>query len=201
MIKYFVGLSLLLVLFSSCLKLNHQELEVDGKSANHYFAEGEKATANGAVIQSFNSHMKYWFGCGDVEASLENGAFKAEFVEARFACIGGKPLTNDLSDKQVIVMRIKAISETFNEPMTVKFRIEDMNGYETNYDEQVYTFDVNKEYIDFELDFRGRLLAVNGNFDQENVVKVKAFFNVKGSSPFTGTVYIDEIRAKPYPAK
>lgn len=201
MIKYLWSLSVLVLLFSSCLTLNQQELEVSGKTSNYYLKEGEKATANGAVIQSFNAHKKYWFGCGDVEIALENGVLKADFVEERFACIGGKPLTNDLSDKQVIVMRIKAVSETFNEPMTVKFRIQDMNGYETNYDEQTYTFEVNKDFIDFELDFRGRLLAVNGNFDQENVVKVKAFFNVKGSMPFTGTVYVDEIRAKPLPSK
>lgn len=197
MMKNLLLSTFLLFLFTACLKLEPQKLMVNNRSADDYHAQAVIDRANGSVMQSFNAHKKYWFGCGDVEVELVNGALKAEFVEQRFSCLGGKPLINDLSDKQVIVMRIKAESETFTEPMTVKFRMEDMNGYETNYDEQIYTFEMNQDYIDFELDFTDRIVAVNGNLDDQNIVKVKAFFNVKGSKPFTGTVWIDEIRAKP----
>lgn len=187
----------LVVLFSGCLTLEPQKLTLNQRTAEDYQALAVLERAEGSVMQSFNAHKKYWFGCGDVEVELVNGALKAEFVEQRFSCIGGKPLISDLSDKPVIVMRIKAESKTFTEPMTIKFRMEDMNGYETNYDEQVYTFEMNQDYVDFELDFTDRIVAVNGNLDDQNIVKVKAFFNVNGSKPFTGTVWIDEIRAKP----
>lgn len=195
MMKIYISL-VLLISFSACMNLEPRALKPSGMSLTEIDAKVKKQKEEGLVLEDFESTTKGWFGCSGGEIEVSGGALVAAFEEARFQCIGAKLKVNDLSDKPVIQLRIKASSETFNEPLTIVARMEDFDGDETNYDEQTYSLEVNKDYIDLELDFTGKLLSVNGDFDDQGIFKIKIFFNTKGSSPFTGTVLIDEIRAK-----
>lgn len=200
MMKYIFGSMFFLVL-SACMKLEPRALVVGGKTMSDIDRLVAEKQKNGIILEDFESNTKGWFGCGEVEISNEGGALRADFVDARFACIGGKVSTNDLSDIPVIQLKIKATSSTFSEPLTFKLRMEDFDGNETNYDEETFTLDVNKEFVDMELDYTGKIVSVNADLDDQGIFKMKIFFNTSGSKPFTGSIFIDEITAKSQKSK
>jgi hypothetical protein len=186
-----------LSLLPSCLEIEKKELSVQGLPVSTYYERKDKTLEKGTLLNDFNATTKGWFGCKEVEISVNESALKADFINDRFVCIGGKINIADLSDKKIITLRMRAKSETFKEDsLTFVVRFEDMNGVETNYSERTYNLGLNEAYKTFELDFSDRLVAVNGDFDDQNIVKMKIFFNTDGSTKFTGSVWVDEIRAK-----
>lgn len=197
--KYLITICVLAIIpLAACLTLQPQTLTVNGNSADDIYVKAEAQREKGVLIHGFDTNIKGWFGCGRVDIGHEAGAIKATFENESFSCMGGKLAVNDLSNNGLLQFRMKATSETFpDDKLTFKVRFEDINGIETNYDEQTYEVKVNGNYEIVMVDFSNRLLAVNGDFDAENIFKVKIFFNSKGSSDFSGSVWIDEIRGLP----
>lgn len=197
--KYLIIICVLAIIpLAACLTLQPQTLSVKGGTADEIYAKADAQREKGVLIHGFDTNVKGWFGCGMVDVSHESGAIKATYENESFSCIGGKLAVNDLSNNGLLQFRIKAVSKTFpDEKLTFKVRFEDVNGIETNYDEQTYEVRVNDDFEIVMVDFSNRLLAVNGDFDSENIYKIKIFFNSKGSTGFTGSVWIDDIRGLP----
>lgn len=187
---------ILIICITSCVKIEQRSFTVAGRQAGDIVNEGMAQKDKGVVLQDFNTNTKGWYGCNDLELEVENSSLKLELQDARFQCIGSYLEVNDLSDLGVVHFRIRVYTEQ-KEDLTMKIRFEDINGVETNYDEENVFVKVNQDYKDYYIDFRERLVSVNGSFNKESVSKMKVFFNTKGSQLFTGSIWVDEIGLAP----
>ncbi len=173
-------------------QIEQRSFMVNGRDAEAYIQEGANQKDKGVILQDFETNTKGWFGCGELELEQENGSLKMDFTNDRFRCIGSYLEVNDLTELGVVHLRIRVYTEA-QEDLTLRIRFEDANGIETNYDEEDLYVKVNFDFKDYYIDFREKLVSVNGSFDKEAVSKMKIYFNTKGSGLFTGTVWVDEI--------
>lgn len=187
---------ILTVLATSCVTIDQRSFTVNGRDAEDIVNEGLAQEDKGVVLQDFNTNTKGWYGCNDLELETENNSLKMELKDARFQCIGSYLEVNDLTDLGVIHFRIRVYTEQ-KDDLTMKIRFEDINGIETNYDEENVYVKVNQDYKDYYIDMREKLVSVNGSFNKESVSKMKVFFNTKGSQLFNGSIWIDEIGLTP----
>ena len=177
-------------------------VSIDGKV---YEAETEESfnvtKINDGVIESFNGDINnWWTGEGGRYVTETSGGalkVKAKKVGPRYDAFGSPYPNLDFSGG--VALRVRARAESEKAPV-LRIDLRDANGYTSNAKPVVNRIAIdNSKYTEYYFVYDAKLKQA---WPEEKVLDPKAinqltYFLNPGSTPWTGTLYIDEVRAIP----
>jgi hypothetical protein len=156
---------------------------------------------NGGVIESFNGDIGDWWTGEGGRLSLEKqgGALKvnAKKVGPKYDAFG-RPYNGFDFASEPVALKVRARAEGAKAPL-LWIALKDANGYTTNAKPETKRIAVGDQFTDYYFRYDYKLRQ---SFPEEKLLDAKSittimFFINPGSSAYTGTLYIDEVKAVP----
>ena len=156
-------------------------------------------SADAKVIDDFSGQdiNNWWSGAeGKVALSKEEEMLKVDFNQAgpAYETFGRGFEKINFLKTPVLKVRIKAQGE---KPANLRIDIKDANGFSTNARPVAIKVESGTDFVDYYYDFTNKFEQSWPNVqkvDPEGIVEVVFFVN-PGGQAYTGTIYIDEIKA------
>ncbi|GAL87014.1 hypothetical protein MYP_4244 [Sporocytophaga myxococcoides] len=198
--KYSIKVLFLPVIFSGCVSLEKATLD-----DSHQLAVAEDPEFgvpvlkfNKGVVEGFSNEIYSWWVANDQLALAKKGdtlKIQMKNVGPKWECFGSAITMLDFTEASVLKLRMR--SEGATAP-NVSIRFRDANGYMAD---MIPNNKVpkNEPYQDFYYNFTGKWKQAwpeSKDVDPKIINEVLFFIN-GGGSPYTGTLYIDEIKAIP----
>lgn len=155
-------------------------------------------SAPGVLIDDFSNAISSWWSSNEskIKISKEEEKMKVEFKEAgpAYETFGRGFSKIDFSKTPVVKVRVQVKGAA---PTTLRADIKDVSGFSTNAKPISIKLQSGTDFVDYYYDFTGKFEQAWPNVQKvepQSIVELILFVNPGGQS-YTGTLYIDEIKA------
>lgn len=195
--KKILGFSLA-VIFAACTV---EQPVLDDSNQLAVEEEADKGTpvlqSNKGVVEDFSAEIwSWWVGNDQLTLSKKGDTLKvvAKNVGPKYTPFGREMSLLDFSQGPILKIRMRAEGETA--PL-VGISLKDVNTFDTNADRPKAKIKVNTGYADYYFDYTDRWKQAWPNMQKvdETMIREIMFFINPGGAEWTGTLYIDEIKA------